>query len=692
MLLDHHVDELRRSGLTDETIRAAGIRSEVEPIKLATILDWKKYPPKCCPAMVFPFVGDGGRNGYARVKPDRPRTSGGKPVKYESPRGQPNQVYLPPGVADVLADPTRELLITEGEKKSLCVAQHGFPGIGLVGVFGWKEKARESLLPALERIPWKDRSVYIVFDSDIATNEDVQSAESRLAAMLQNRGARVRVCRISAGPGGAKQGIDDYVVAQNAAGVDPKRTIRGLLDVAEEPTPPSAIETKQPANDIDAVPEAMRFLATTEMDGLPRLRFWRGSFFYWARGAYAELPTAESRGALVDHLDKSFFKITSSAVSNVLEGLRAKAMLPGRTEPPAWIGNKSGPWSADEILAARNGLVHIPSLVAGKDCTTPPTPRFFTTNALDYNFEFDAPPPENWLTFLSQLWPEDSGSIDTLQEWMGYTLTPDTRQQKIMLIVGPKRSGKGTIARVIRSLIGEANCCGPTLASLAQNFGLQPMLGKSAAIISDARLGGRTDSQVVVERLLSISGEDALSIDRKFLEPVTAKLSARLMVFSNELPRLGDSSGALAGRMIVLRLTESFYGREDHDLGAKLQTELPGILLWAIAGWQRLRQRGRFVQPESGGELMGDLEDLNSPVGQFLREECVIGNDCRVSRGDLYDAYARWCNAHGRRHVDDQVGFGRQLRAAVPTIRDSQPRVDGRCVRHYEGVSLRTGW
>ena len=187
MLLDHHVAELRRSGLTDETSTAAGIYSEVAPANLAALLDWKKYPSKCAPAIVFPFSTPNGRNGYCRVKPDRPRQCGGKAVKYESPKGQPNQVYLRPGVGDVLADPTRVLLVTEGEKKSLCASQYGFPCLGLVGVFGWKEKNRESLLPALERVAWKDRPVYIVFDSDIATKEDVQDAEARLACHLKNR-------------------------------------------------------------------------------------------------------------------------------------------------------------------------------------------------------------------------------------------------------------------------------------------------------------------------------------------------------------------------------------------------------------------------------------------------------------------------------------------------------------------------
>ena len=270
--------------------------------------------------------------------------------------------------------------------------------------------------------------------------------------------------------------------------------------------------------------------------------------------------------------------LTANVTGNVLDCLKAKSILEYRTEPPAWIGDKPGPWPADELLATRSELVHLPSLVSGlADYILPATPRYFTMAALDYRFSVDAPAPATWLTFLSQLWPEDSGSIGTLQEWFGYCLTPDTRQQKILLVVGPKRSGKGTVARVIRSLVGRENVAGPTLASLATNFGLWPLLSKSLAIISDARLGGRTDSQIVVERLLSISGEDSpLPADRKNREPVTAKLPTRLMILSNELSPPCGFVRALASRMIVLRLTESFYGRENHDLTTKLQGELAG--------------------------------------------------------------------------------------------------------------------
>jgi putative DNA primase/helicase len=96
-----------------------------------------------------------------------------------------------------------------------------------------------------------------------------------------------------------------------------------------------------------------------------------------------------------------------------------------------------------------------------------------------------------------------------LQEWFGYIISGQTHLHKILLMVGPSRAGKGVVARILRALIGAANTAGPTLNSLGNDFGLAPLLGKSLAIISDARFTGK-NAAVITERLLSISGEDAL--------------------------------------------------------------------------------------------------------------------------------------------------------------------------------------
>ncbi len=173
-LLPHHLKHLRESGLSDATITAAGIRSETSPDALAACLNWRKPNKKMAPAIVWPYIGADGSNGYYRVRPDTPRTVKGDPVKYESPREMPNRVYYPPGVAELLQDAQAELLVTEGEKKALKAKQEGFACLGLPGVFAWKDKRREALLPELQRVNWVGRLVYIAFDSDLSRKPDVE--------------------------------------------------------------------------------------------------------------------------------------------------------------------------------------------------------------------------------------------------------------------------------------------------------------------------------------------------------------------------------------------------------------------------------------------------------------------------------------------------------------------------------------
>ena len=280
--------------------------------------------------------------------------------------------------------------------------------------------------------------------------------------------------------------------------------------------------------------------------------------------------------------------------------------------------------------------------------------------------------------------PRSSDEPQALQEWFGYSLVADTSQQKMLLIVGPPRSGKGTIARVLTQLVGVNNVAGPTTSSLAGAFGLQPLVGKSLAIVSDARFSGENVS-TVVERLLCISGEVALTIDRKHTTSVTMKLPTRFVFLSNELPRLNDASSALAGRFIILRLTESFYGREDQGLTDKLLGELPGILNWSLDGWRRLKQRGHFVQPTSSAEVMKDLEDLASPVRAFVREECVLQPGNRIPVSELYLVFRAWMERDGRTAPSRQV-FGRDLNAAFSCI---NVRRNSTQQRYYEGISLK---
>lgn len=373
------------------------------------------------------------------------------------------------------------------------------------------------------------------------------------------------------------------------------------------------------------------------------------------------------------------FESNPTTVKQALDTIRALVHLPASTVSPSWLdGGKDRP-PALELLPCKSLNLHIPT---GRILA--PTPALFTINALDFDYDPNPEPPERWIKFLEQLFGDDLESVELLQEWMGYCLTGDTSQQKMLLLVGPRRSGKGTIGRIITRLVGAGNVVGPTTSSLAGNFGLQPLIEKSLAIVSDARFGGDSVG-TVVERLLCISGEDTLTIDRKFLGSVSMKLATRFMFLTNELPRLNDASTALAGRFLVLRLTNTFYGTEDVTLTDQLLAELPGILLWAIDGWKRLRQRGRFVQPKSGEDAIRDMEDLGSPVGAFIRDRCVVGTGHRAWVDDLYNAWKAWCEQDGRNAVSTKQAFGRDLMAAAPGV--ARRRGTG-MVAFYEGIGL----
>ncbi len=459
------------------------------------------------------------------------------------------------------------------------------------------------------------------------------------------------------------------------------------------PEPVDAGTLKAGANEIDAMPEARRFIGLYGMHSegkltVSKLQFWGGQFWAWDGLRYRPLTIDEMRSFVWRHLDASFARLTRSAVSNVLEGVKSQTQQPSQIEMPSWLGGNP-PFPLDELLVTRSGLVHLPSVVENRDHLIQLTPRLFSANVLDFGFDINAPPPRQWLKFLSELWPDEPQSIATLQMWMGLLLTADTSLQKILLLIGPRRSGKGTIGRVIRGLIGKDNVAGPTLAGLATNFGLSSLLGKSAAVISDARMGKRTDPAIVTERLLSISGEDAVDVDRKHLPIVTVKLSARITILTNEIPGVVDSSGALAGRMIILRLTESFYGNEDRELfDKKLVPELPGILLWSIEGWRLLREVGHLTQPDSGVELLTHMEDLASPISRFLRDRCVLNPTARSSVDEMYTAWREWCMQNGHRYPGTKESFGRDLHAAVPKLRTVQLRGPEGRYRAFEGVGL----
>lgn len=278
---------------------------------------------------------------------------------------------------------------------------------------------------------------------------------------------------------------------------------------------------------------------------------------------------------------------------------------------------------------------------------SPHSPDYRCTCLLPYDYNPAAQCPA-WDAFLRGSFSGDTERMLLLQQWFGYMLAGAYEFQKILLLIGAPRSGKGTIGRVLSAMIGADNFSGGSLKSVMVESVLDMMRHKRVLFIGDAQKGvPHNVRDAVVENLKMISGNDSLSFDRKYKGALTVTLPTRITIAANGLPRLFDDSGALASRIMPLPIDGSHLGSEDGALYDRLAGELEGIAAWALDGWRMLLAAGRFVEPAASEGDSRYMRDMYSPLSGFI-DECVrIIPGSRATTLEVYAVYLKWAQAHG---------------------------------------------
>lgn len=422
------------------------------------------------------------------------------------------------------------------------------------------------------------------------------------------------------------------------------------------------------------------------------LKHWRDSWFVWrdgrTGGRYQPLEGADNKYAVPDMvrsvLKSAKYQVETKngselkdwdpntrSIREVTEALAASARPDETMASGSWIGAdaeaREEKMPGPEITCVANGLLWCPPKGgAAARQLLPHTPAFFTTSSVAVGYDPEAMCPR-WSQFLEELWPGDEHSKMLLQEWFGYVLTRSTSLHKILALIGTRRCGKSTASWVLEQLLGGISQVDhPTMARLAETFGLAPMLGKRLAIVGDARLG-KTDN-AIVEKLLMISGEDPVTVNRKGLAEINVKLDTRIMIVSNSMPDLKDTTGALASRFLPLRIRiEGFYGKEDRNLKATLGRELPGIFTWALDGADRLwANGGKFTLGANTLEDMEEVEREGSKVKAFAMDRLEFDPASMAVKDDVFRAWEVWCDDNGYMATGKNV-FVRDLRDAYPS-------------------------
>ncbi|PJD99791.1 phage/plasmid primase, P4 family [Mycobacterium sp.] len=416
--------------------------------------------------------------------------------------------------------------------------------------------------------------------------------------------------------------------------------------------------------------------------------YWGEEWLWWEGPQWRFIRPTEFRQFLYQQLAHAIYTKNGeripwnpdkTKIDKVVDALKAVVALPHGTTVQSWLDG-----TVEPVIACANGLVRL------RDRTVMAhTPCYFNTFALPFDYEPHAAKPERWERFLADVFDDDADAIEAIQEWFGYVLSGRTDLQKMLMLIGPTRSGKGTIDKILAALVGVNNHIGLSGRDLQGEFGLSTLLDKTLAVFSDERMS--MNGKRFVETLLRITGEDVVTVAEKYKPAWTGQLGTRFMFMSNEPPTLPDSSGAIVGRLILIYMPRSFLGREDTGLVAELMKELPGIFNWSLDGLERLDRHGAFTRVASSNSLLELLHEGASPITQFVAEQCVLRSGQTVAKDDLYRVWKEWCQQTGH-DAGTKENLTKKLVAAFGRdVIDPSGRRGGRGdqVRVYSGIALR---
>lgn len=402
---------------------------------------------------------------------------------------------------------------------------------------------------------------------------------------------------------------------------------------------------------------------------------------------WGEDKTLQRENPKTGEITFSPLKVDLSLVNNLKQALVAQTLVEDRHQP-CWINGATGP-NPKDLIVFNNGILDVPAFLDGRTgYLLDSTPDLFTTAAIPLAFDPTATCP-HWLDFLGSSLGDDPAKITLLQEWIGYCLTPDTTYQKMMYFRGPPSCGKGRILEVLRTIVGEEQTASPSFKELSKDFGLAPLVGKLVCLIPDARTPKYGDSSAGLETLLSITGNDAMQINRKNKDHLESmSLICRITIASNGMLDIPDTAGAMIRRLNFIQFDRSFERNPDVRLPARLAQETAGIVVWALAGLRRLRENDCFTVPASSIEAMQEWRLMMSPVAAFL-EDCCDSDGGEVLKRELYDAWEGWRSE--RRFVAMTTSkFYESIRYSGVNVSSDTYEKGGHKLSVFRGIKLKT--
>ena len=309
--------------------------------------------------------------------------------------------------------------------------------------------------------------------------------------------------------------------------------------------------------------------------------FGAGSFFFYDRGVY------QTQDDIAAHNSVRQFMIVrqeKTAEVNDATNLWQMRILKNVREINA------NPF----IVNVRNGLYNVMD-----GSFKPHTPEYFSTVQINADYDPSARCPQ-FMEFLGGILPESE--LPLIQEIFGYLLIPVNKAQKSFVFVGAANAGKSTLLSIAQDvLLGSDNVSNIPWQSLGDRFNKAELFGKLANIFADLPSKAIDDGGM----FKALTGEDAITAERKNKNPFNFRPYARLLFSCNDIPKnYSDRSDGFYRRLLIIRFDKSIPPEQRNpNLKEQLASERNGIGGASAAHREQLYLLRNTADPERGNPV-----------------------------------------------------------------------------------------
>lgn len=385
---------------------------------------------------------------------------------------------------------------------------------------------------------------------------------------------------------------------------------------------------------------------------------WNGSIWSRDRSQQAARLMLDTVRARYDAASKAEGaetrkRIAAWAISSESQARREAALRAAQSHARVSINIEAfdtNPW----LITAKNGVTV--NLKTGE--AYPARKEDLVTKAIGTAYDPYANCPR-WEKHIGEVFGGNTNLISYFKRAVGYSLTGDTREQKVFILYGSGANGKSVTLSTVRKLAGDYGDNTPFETFDANTSEARQDLAKMRGSRLVTVVETNEDRRLNEARIKAITGGDAISARALYQSPFDYQPTFKLFIALNHLPIIKGTDPGIWRRIQLIPFGQSFEGREDKTLELKLQAEMPGILNWALAGAREWNDVGLAEPDEVKRETASYRQNMDL-VGQWLDAYAVQDPTAETEAGEAYRSYEQWCYLGGYR-AETAGSFGRRI-------------------------------